>query len=139
MVYIRTAVVISAAMLLSGCAASTDSVSPTSTDTTLLSVAPAADTTTTTVPAGSCEESAFLNVFDAPVVLFCDGAWAEAGQQQTDAILLFQFRDGGWQIRQADGTVWPSNYPCHNEAALRADGAPEELIGQTLLCDSPAP
>ncbi|RSZ61411.1 hypothetical protein EAH68_13150 [Corynebacterium hylobatis] len=137
MVPIRTAIVISAALLLSGCAASTDSASPTSTDPAVLSVVPAANTTTTVI-AGSCEESAFLDVFDAPVVLFCDGAWAEAGQQQTDAILLFQFRDGGWQIRQADGNSWPSNYPCHNEAALRADGAPEALIGQTLLCDSPA-
>lgn len=138
MVPIRTAIVISAAMLLSGCAASADVGALTVTDTTPLSVSPVANTTTTVV-SGSCEESAFLNVFDAPVVLFCDGAWAESGQAQTDAILLFQFRDGGWQIRQADGTVWPSNYPCHDEAALRADGAPEELIGQTLLCDSPAP
>lgn len=138
MVHMRTAVIVSAALLLGGCAANADPAPPAPTDPTILSIAPAANTTTT-IAVGSCEESAFLDVFDSPVVLFCDGAWAEAGQQQTDAILLFQFRDGGWQIRQADGTSWPSNYPCHDEAALRADGAPEELIGQTLLCDSPAP
>lgn len=130
MVHIRTTAILSAALLLTGCVASTDS--------TILSVAPAANTTTI-VAGGSCEESAFLSVFDAPVVLFCDGAWAEAGQRQTDAILLFQFQDGGWQIRQAHGNSWPSNYPCHDEATLRAEGAPEELIGQTLLCATPAP
>lgn len=130
MVHIRTTLVISAALLLSGYG--------TSTDATILSVAPAANTTTA-VAGGSCDESAFLSVFDAPVVLFCDGVWAEAGQRQTDAILLFQFQNGGWQIRQAHGNSWPSNYPCHDETALRAEGAPEELIGQTLLCAKPAP
>ena len=109
----------------------------TATDTPILSVAPAVSTTTTVV-SGSCEEAAFLGVFSEPVLLFCDGTWAEAGQAQTDAILLFQFLDGGWQIRQANGTVWPSNYPCHDQSALRADGAPEELIDHTLLCEAPA-
>ncbi|MCS5480066.1 hypothetical protein NYP18_10410 [Corynebacterium sp. YIM 101645] len=84
---------------------------------------------------GSCEPDFFLDEFTSPVVMFCDGAWARAGQAQTDHVLVFHYRDGRWLSHPHDGRDVFTQYPCYDEENLRATGAPEELISQVSLCE----
>lgn len=147
------------ALFLGACAADGDSAAGTVTET--MTVTPGAPTPTTTTPAptpdtgsptlattttqvtppttpdrsGDCEPAFFLDEFTSPVVLFCDGAWARAGQDQTDHVLVFHYRDGRWLSHPHDGRDVVTQYPCYDEENLRAAGAPEELIGQVSLCE----
>lgn len=100
-------------------------------------IATATTTTATTVPtADDCDPSEFRSEFTDPVVLFCDGSWARAGQAQTDHVMLFRSRDGQWQAHPHDGRSEITEYICYDEDKLRDADAPEELISQVLLCQS---
>ena len=137
---------VGAAALLGACAG--DPGEGTQVTTTVTAPAPPAGTVTTTLPptssppsppppastAGDCDRSEFLVDFTDPVVMFCDGAWARAGQAQTDHVLLFRFLEGEWRTHPADGRSPVTEYQCYDEDRLRAAGAPEELIGQVSLC-----
>ena len=83
-----------------------------------------------------CGPSAFAaGEFDDPAVLFCDGTWAFAGQNQTDWRMVFQATHGNWVAYQPHGeTQTGMAQPCYDEETLRTDGAPDELIGQVPLC-----
>lgn len=107
--------------------------------TTLPPTQPASATTatppqTTAPTAGDCDRSEFLVDFTDPVVMYCDGSWARAGQAQTDHVLLFRFLEGEWRTHPADGRSPVTEYQCYDEDRLRAAGAPEELIGQVAVC-----
>ena len=142
---------VGAAALLGACA--NDPGEGTQVTTTVTAPAPSTVTATTTLPptqaaqpttatttaapaptVGDCDRSEFLVDFTDPVVMFCDGSWARAGQAQTDHVLLFRFAEGQWLTHPPDGTSPVTEYPCYDEAALREAGAPEELIGQVSLC-----
>ena len=150
---IAAAAVAGSAALLGACAGGggatgeTVTASPvvttvTSTSTSANTVAGASQPATVTVtatssgePAGNvCDPAQFYTDFTEPVVLFCDGQWARAGQKQTDHVLLFRHTGDLWQEYGTHGEMEGSGYGCYDEARLRADGAPEELVGQALLC-----
>ncbi|RSZ61409.1 hypothetical protein EAH68_13140 [Corynebacterium hylobatis] len=148
-----------AALFLGACAADGDSAAGTVTETMTVTPGITTPTTTTATPAtdtnsptlvttttqvtpptmpdrfGGCEPAFFLDEFTSPVVLFCDGAWARAGQAQTDHVLVFRYRDGRWLSHPHDGRDVFTQYPCYDEEKLRATGAPEELISQVSLCE----
>lgn len=116
--------------------------SPPTTTTTQDPGSPTLATTTTQVTPpstpdrlGSCDPAFFLDEFTSPGVLFCDGVWARAGQDQTDHVLVFHYRDGRWLSHPHDGRSAFTQYPCYDEETLRSSEAPEELIGQVLLCE----
>lgn len=142
---------VGAAALLGACA--NDPEEGAQVTTTVTAPAPSTVTVTTTLPstqpssataatppqttaatAGDCDRSEFLVDFTDPVVMFCDGAWARAGQAQTDHVLLFRFLEGEWRTHPADGRSPVTEYQCYDEDRLRAADAPEELIGQVSLC-----
>lgn len=104
-------------------------------ETTVTITTTATQTTATQVPTvGDCEASEFRNDFTDPVVMFCDGAWARAGQAQTDNVLLFRYREGQWLTHPHDGRSEITEYVCYDEDRLRAADAPEELISQVSIC-----
>lgn len=110
----------------------TVTASPTPTQTSAITT-----TQTTSLPTvGDCEASEFQNDFTDPVVMFCDGAWARAGQAQTDHVLLFRFGEGQWRTHPHDGRSEITEYICYDEDRLRAADAPEELISQVSICGS---
>ncbi|QGU05820.1 hypothetical protein [Corynebacterium comes] len=143
-----------AALILSACTdgngedgVTTTAPPPETVTVTVAPTAPATVTTTTTTTAatppaatstpplaGGCGSTNFLSEFTEPVVLFCDGSWARAGQAQTDHVTLFRFGDGQWRAHPADGRSPVTEYLCYDEQTLRAAGAPEELVGQVSLC-----
>lgn len=128
------------ALFLGACAQEGDSAAETVTETTTVTTTPVTTTTQVTPPTtpdrlGSCESAFFLDEFTSPVVLFCDGAWARAGQAQTDHVLVFRHRDGRWLTHPHDGRDAFTQYSCYDEENLRTAGAPEELIGQVSLCE----
>ncbi|NLF91031.1 MAG: hypothetical protein GX570_06760 [Corynebacterium marinum] len=142
---------VAAAAFLGACAG--DPGEGTQVTTTVTAPAPPAVTVTTTLPptqstsattatppqttaptAGDCDRSEFLVDFTDPVVMYCDGSWARAGQAQTDHVLLFRFLEGEWRTHPADGRSPVTEYQCYDEDRLRAAGAPEELIGQVAVC-----
>lgn len=145
------AVAVAAAAFLGGCAGDpgegtqvTTTVTapepPAVTVTTTLQPTQPASATTATPPqttaptAGDCDRSEFLVDFTDPVVMYCDGSWARAGQAQTDHVLLFRFLEGEWRTHPADGRSPVTEYQCYDEDRLRAAGAPEDLIGQVAVC-----
>lgn len=151
-----TTAVVGAAVLLGACAGGggmageTVTASPvvttvTSTNTvantsTVAGVASPATVTVTATPseepaAGACEPSMFSAEFTEPVVLFCDGQWVRAGQAQTDWVQLYRYVDDRWEEHTHDGRSELTGYTCYEESRLRANGAPEELLGQALLCE----
>lgn len=114
----------------------TVTASPTPTTTTTATQTTQTTQTTSLPTAGDCEGSGFQNDFTDPVVMFCDGAWARAGQAQTDHVLLFRFREGQWREHPHDGRSEITEYICYDEDRLRAVDAPEELISQVSICGS---
>lgn len=97
---------------------------------------PTVTTASTTPVVPRCDPSNFLADFTEPGVLFCDEAWARAGQAQSDHVLVFRYRDGRWRQYQHDGSSDVTGYICYDEGRMRAEGAPEELIAQVLLCEA---
>ncbi|MDR7330084.1 hypothetical protein [Corynebacterium guangdongense] len=81
-----------------------------------------------------CQPAAFVADFTEPVVLFCAGGWARAGQAQTDHVLLYRLEGERWRQHPHDGRSSATGYVCYDESILRAEGAPRELIDQVLLC-----
>lgn len=114
------------------------SAPPTTTsDKTTTTSSPQPPTTTAPPALGGCSPEDFLEdaPFTEPVVLFCDGEWARAGQAQTDHVLIFSFTQDTWQTHPSDGESLLTGYQCYEEGILRASEAPEELIDQVLICD----
>lgn len=130
----RTEVAPSTVIVTSTAAAT--SAAPT-TDTTTTTSRAQVPTTTAPLPLGGCSPADFLEEtpFTDPVVLFCDGQWARAGQAQTDHVLIFRFIQDTWQTHRSDGESPLTGYQCYEEEILRAAQAPEELIDQVLICD----
>lgn len=67
-------------------------------------------------------------------LLFCDAGWARGGATRSDHLGIFHWVDGTWvQIPRA-GSSPATGYPCYDRAALRHEGAPEELLRTVLDC-----
>jgi len=137
----RGAVLLAASTLLVACGTDSDTHSATTPETTVETVVETTVETSTAMVApepgtADCGPSAFAaGEFDDPAVLFCDGTWAFAGQNQTDWRMVFQATHGNWVAYQPHGeTQTGMAQPCYDEETLRTDGAPDELIGQVPLC-----
>lgn len=150
--YAAAAMVGGAAMLLGACGGGTLAPAPvTLTESSTLTVtvsdtgAPNPGTAATpsspltaapeaTPETDPCDPAEFLADFSEPVVMFCAGGWARAGQAQTDHVLLYRLEGDRWRQHPHDGRSSATGYFCYDEATLRAEGAPEALVDQVLLC-----
>lgn len=131
----RGAALLAVSTLLVACG--TDAGSTTSPETTVETVVETSTAVVAPEPGtADCEPSAFAaGEFDDPSVLFCDGTWAFAGQNQTDWRMVFQATHGSWAAYQPHGEAQTGMaQPCYDEETLRTDGAPDELIGQVPRC-----
>ena len=90
---------------------------------------------------GSCDSSTFdAMVEDWPgylgtLVPFCDGEWAVAGENGTDAVAFFHFVDGEWTFVDHDGIYEPTGHRCWNIDPLREQGAPEGFLEKMVPCE----
>lgn len=95
---------------------------------------------TDTQAKGSCDASAFDAVVEdwpgplGTVVMYCDGEWATAGADGTDAIGNFHFVDGEWTAIEPDGRTSTTRHRCHDIDKLRGEGAPEEVLENVIPC-----
>lgn len=126
---------------LVACGTDGDAADPTpvtATETVTVEVTTTEDPTTvpvsTTAPAPSCGAEAFRGDFTEPVVMYCDGKWARAGQAFTDHLIVYRAVDGNWAHYEAHGRSGITGYPCFDEATITADGVPAELLGTLSLC-----
>ncbi len=136
---LSAAVIAAGVVPLSACGGVAGAPEP-ATVTVTVTATPSTETvtpvTTTASAADACDPANFLADFTEPVVMFCDGAWARAGQAQTDHVLLYRHAEDRWRQHPHDSRAGQSGYFCYDEATLREEGAPEELIAEVLLCDS---
>ncbi|MDY6050371.1 MAG: hypothetical protein SPI77_07480 [Corynebacterium sp.] len=91
---------------------------------------------------GDCHDLAVLDHFAPASVMYCDGQWLHVGKLQTDRLGLFSWTGTQWSRYEHDGTTL-TGFGCYDRAGLVQAGAPEELIGDLLLCEpesaAPAP
>lgn len=66
--------------------------------------------------------------------MYCDGEWATAGADGTDAIGNFHFVDGEWTAIEPDGRTSTTRHRCHDIDKLREEGAPEEVLENVIPC-----
>lgn len=102
--------------------------------TTTTGVTPVPASTTALASAPDCDAEAFRGDFTEPVVMYCDGEWARAGQAFTDHLIVYRAEDGRWVHYEPHGRSAVTEYPCFDEAALLADGVPAELRGTLSVC-----
>ena len=135
-------------LTVSACGADDDPATPTATVsvtapvtesvtvevTTTTNVAPVPASTTALATAPDCGAEAFRGDFSEPVVMYCDGEWARAGQAFTDHLIVYRAEDGRWVHYEPHGRSAVTEYPCFDEAALLADGVPAELRGTLSVC-----
>lgn len=127
-----------AAALLTGACATESEPPPVEITTVVVTETATPPTTTETTPApgpvqADCSADAFRTDFTEPVVMFCDGQWARAGQAQTDHLIVYRAVDGRWRAYEPHGTT-STDYPCFDEATATADGVPAGLLQQLSLC-----
>lgn len=115
-------------------ASSTTTESVTVEVTTTADLTPVPATTTPLASAPDCEADAFRGDFSEPVVMFCDGEWARAGQAFTDHLIVYRATEGNWVHYEPHGRSAVTDYPCFDEDTLVADGVPDELRASLSLC-----
>ncbi|HJD79178.1 MAG TPA: hypothetical protein K8V93_09240 [Corynebacterium pollutisoli] len=111
----------------------TETVTETPPTTTVTTTETVTDTPVAAPVRADCSADAFRIDFTEPVVMFCDGAWARAGQAQTDHLIVYRAAAGQWRTYEPHGTTY-TGYPCFDEATVTADGAPAGLLQQLTLC-----
>ena len=135
-------------LTVSACGADDDPATPTATVsvtapvtesvtvevTTTTNVAPVPASTTALATAPDCGADAFRGDFTEPVVMYCDGEWARAGQAFTDHLIVYRALEGRWEHYEPHGRSPVTEYPCFDESTLIADGVPAELRGTMSVC-----
>lgn len=111
----------------------TETVTETPPTTTVTTTETVTDTPVAAPVRADCSADAFRIDFTEPVVMFCDGAWARAGQDQTDHLIIYRAAEGRWRAYEPHGMTY-TGFPCYDEATVTADGAPAGLIRQLTLC-----
>ena len=86
---------------------------------------------------GSCDPATMPFENGAPVVNYCDGAWAKVSQQQTSNSQLFRWTDSEWTAYAPDGRSLNTKLNCYNGDTLRELGAPQALIDSLVMCQEP--
>lgn len=61
-------------------------------------------------------------------LLYCDAGWARGGTAQSDNVGVFHWVGDAWVQLPRAGESPVTGYPCYDSAAMRRDGAPEELL-----------
>lgn len=87
---------------------------------------------------GECTAAALAEAASTPgfdTVHYCNGTWAQGGSAQAEQADSFHFDGTTWQRIPAVGkTQDGTDQPCYDVAALRRQGAPEEVLGGMAAC-----